>query len=68
MTAWQESLFEVLKTSGVKLVTYVPDAGHAHLISRAHQDEAMRAVVLRPKKKVSRLLAALRSSASVRSC
>ena len=46
MTAWQESLFEVLKTSGVKLVTYVPDAGHAHLISRAHQDEAMRAVVL----------------------
>lgn len=46
MTAWQESLFEVLKTSGVKLLTYVPDAGHAYLISRAHQDEAMRAVVL----------------------
>jgi sulfopyruvate decarboxylase alpha subunit len=46
MTAWQESLFEVLKTSGVKLVTYVPDAGHAQLISRAHPDQTMRAVVL----------------------
>jgi sulfopyruvate decarboxylase alpha subunit len=46
MIAWQESLFEVLKTSGVKLVSYVPDAGHAHLIARAHQDQAMRAVVL----------------------
>lgn len=46
MTTWQESLFEVLKNSGIKLVSYVPDAGHAHLISRAHADESMRAVVL----------------------
>jgi sulfopyruvate decarboxylase alpha subunit len=46
MTAWQESLFQVLKNSGVKLVSYVPDAGHAHLIARAHQDESMRAVAL----------------------
>ncbi len=46
MTAWQESLFGVLKANGVKLVSYVPDAGHAHLIARAHQDESMRAVAL----------------------
>ncbi len=46
MTTWRESLFEVLKTSGITLLTYVPDAGHAHLIARAHQDESMRAVVL----------------------
>jgi sulfopyruvate decarboxylase alpha subunit len=46
MTAWQESLFAVLKTGGIRLVTYVPDAGHSHLISRAHQDDTMRAVVL----------------------
>jgi sulfopyruvate decarboxylase alpha subunit len=45
-TTWQESLFEVLKASGVKLVSYVPDAGHAHLIARAHEEETMRAVVL----------------------
>lgn len=46
MTTWQESLFEVLKTSGIKLVSYVPDAGHAYLISRAHEDGSMCAVVL----------------------
>ena len=46
MTTWQEALFEGLKTSGIKLVSYVPDAGHAHLISRAHEDGSMRAVVL----------------------
>ena len=46
MATWQESLFQVLKKSSVKLVSYVPDAGHAHLIARAHQDESMRAVAL----------------------
>ncbi len=46
MRPWQDSLFEVLKTSGVTLVTYVPDAGHAHVIKRAHEDSSMRAVVL----------------------
>jgi sulfopyruvate decarboxylase alpha subunit len=46
MTTWQESLFGVLKASGVKLISYVPDAGHSHLIARAHQDESMRAVPL----------------------
>jgi sulfopyruvate decarboxylase alpha subunit len=46
MTAWQESLFTVLKNGGIKLLTYVPDAGHAHVIARAHEDATMRAVVL----------------------
>ena len=43
---WQDSLFDVLKASGVKLVTYVPDAGHAQVIKRADDDPTMRAVVL----------------------
>jgi sulfopyruvate decarboxylase alpha subunit len=46
MTTWQDSLFEVIKASGVKLVTYVPDAGHAQVIKRAHEEPLMRAVVL----------------------
>jgi sulfopyruvate decarboxylase alpha subunit len=46
MSTWQDSLFDVLKSNSVKLVTYVPDAGHAHVIQRAHDDPSMRAVVL----------------------
>ena len=46
MTTWQDSLFDVLKNNGVKLVTYVPDAGHAQVIKRAHDEPSMRAVVL----------------------
>lgn len=46
MNTWQDSIFDVLKASDVKLVTYVPDAGHAHVIKRAHDDPTMRAVVL----------------------
>ena len=46
MIAWQETLFDVLKNNGVKLVTYVPDAGHADVIRRAHNDTSLRAVVL----------------------
>jgi hypothetical protein len=37
MTTQQESLFDVLKNNGVKLVTYVPDAGHADVIRRARR-------------------------------
>ena len=46
MATWQDSLFDTLKSNNVKLVTYVPDAGHAHVIKRAHEDSSMRAVVL----------------------
>ncbi len=43
---WQESIYGCLKAAAVRQVAYVPDAGHAHLIRRAHSDPAMRAVVL----------------------
>lgn len=44
--AWQEAIFSVLKNGGVKQVSYVPDAGHAHVIRRVHADPAMRGIVL----------------------
>ena len=43
---WQESIYQVLKSGGIKQVSYVPDAGHAHVIRRVHADPDMRAVVL----------------------
>ena len=33
-TGWPDRLFEVLKTSDIRQVGYVPDAGHARLIER----------------------------------
>jgi sulfopyruvate decarboxylase alpha subunit len=35
---WQETLFQRLKQGGIRQVPYVPDAGHSHVIRRAHQD------------------------------
>ena len=43
---WQEQIFGILKEGGVKQVSYVPDAGHAHLIRRVHADGDMRGIVL----------------------
>jgi sulfopyruvate decarboxylase alpha subunit len=43
---WQEAVFQVLKSGGVRQVAYVPDAGHAHLIRRAIQDPDIHDVVL----------------------
>ena len=43
---WPDAVFEVLKRFEVRQVGYVPDAGHARLIERAHADPAMKAVVL----------------------
>ena len=31
---WQESIYQVLKKGGIRQVSYVPDAGHAHVIRR----------------------------------
>jgi sulfopyruvate decarboxylase alpha subunit len=45
-TAWQESVFRVLKKAGIRQVAYVPDAGHAHAIQQAKDDPAIRDVVL----------------------
>ena len=42
----QDDIFNVLKKGGVKQVSYVPDAGHAHVIRRVHADPEMRGIVL----------------------
>ncbi len=43
---WQEEIYLALKAAGIRQIPYVPDAGHAHVISRVHADPAMRPVVL----------------------
>ncbi len=43
---WPDQIFDVLKRAGVRQIAYVPDAGHARLITRAHQDPSLQAVVL----------------------
>ncbi len=44
--AWQDEVFETLRRAAIRQIAYVPDAGHARLIERAHADPDMRAVVL----------------------
>jgi sulfopyruvate decarboxylase alpha subunit len=44
--AWKDDVFAVLEAAGVDQVHYVPDAGHATLITRAHAHPRMRAVPL----------------------
>lgn len=43
---WPDRIFAVLKAGGVSQVGYVPDAGHARLITLCRDDPAMRAIVL----------------------
>lgn len=43
---WPAELFSVLKGAGVRLVGYVPDAGHKRLIELCRHDPAIRAVAL----------------------
>ncbi len=44
--SWQDGVYAALKGLGVSQIGYVPDAGHARLIERAHADNDMAAVVL----------------------
>jgi sulfopyruvate decarboxylase alpha subunit len=44
--AWQEEIFGVLGDCGVRQVAWVPDAGHAHVISRVLGNPEMRGIVL----------------------
>ena len=46
MQAWAEEAHRELKRAGVRLVGYVPDAGHKRLIELCRADKSMRAVVL----------------------
>src|SRR6187401_1156790 len=43
---WQDGVYGALKGANVRQIGYVPDAGHARLIERAHADNDMAAVVL----------------------
>lgn len=44
--SWQDAVYEALRRAGIRQLAYVPDAGHARLIARAHEDPEMRAIVL----------------------
>lgn len=46
VAGWKEDIFNVLKAGRIEQVTYVPDAGHAHVIKRAQSDPDMQTVVL----------------------
>lgn len=43
---WPAAIFAELKGAGVAQISYVPDAGHARLIRMAHDDQAMKTIVL----------------------
>ena len=43
---WPHATFRTLKTSGVRLVGYVPDAGHKRLIELCHADRKLGSVIL----------------------
>ena len=43
---WPLEIHRLLTASGVRIVGYVPDAGHKRLIELCHADRAMRAVPL----------------------
>ena len=43
---WPCEIFDVLASYNVRQVAYVPDGGHARLITQVHQSETMRAITL----------------------
>ena len=43
---WQDEIFDAFKEADVSQIPYVPDAGHAHLISRIHLDDEITPIVL----------------------
>ena len=43
---WQQAVYDVIKSSGISLVGYVPDAGHATLINNAKDDKEVQDVVM----------------------
>ena len=43
---WQQAIYDVIKHSGIRLIGYVPDAGHATLIDNARGDPDVRDVVM----------------------
>jgi len=43
---WPDEIFQVIKSNGIRQVSYVPDSGHARLIDRVRADKSMRAIPL----------------------
>ena len=43
---WQNEVYPALKSTGIKHLAYVPDAGHSVAIRQAHDDEEIQPVVL----------------------
>ena len=43
---WEDDIYNAFKKAGISQVPYVPDAGHAHLIRRVHDDPDMTPIVL----------------------
>jgi len=43
---WQDQIFPLLKSAGIKHIAYVPDAGHAKAIAAANADPKVKSVVL----------------------
>ena len=46
LDSWQEMIFPLLKSVGIKHVAYVPDAGHAVAIKAADADPDVKSVLL----------------------
>ena len=55
--SWPDDIHAVLCDAGVRQVAYVPDAGHARLISLCHDTDAMRCVPLTSEEEGVALLA-----------
>ena len=55
--AWPEDIFQTLKRYAVRQVAYVPDAGHAQLITRVNGEPSMRGVSLTTEEEGIALLA-----------
>ena len=43
---WENDIYNAFKKAGISQIPYVPDAGHAHLIQRAHEEPDMTPIVL----------------------
>lgn len=54
---WPDAVFDALLAARVAQVAYVPDAGHARLIRRAHAERSMRAITLTTEEEGIALLA-----------
>lgn len=44
--SWPDEVFDVLKSSGVRQVVYVPDAGHTRLLELCQADDTLKAIPL----------------------